>query len=187
MTSVIDIPALFSIIAEKVNSKLSKRLVDPFEVYYDYGRYIEVTRNLVQKAGGVTTDSRRFPLIWLVVPYSVTETMDGNEAKVRDIEIVIATRTEQDSNTTARIEKTFRPRLWPIYDELRSQIVKSGYFQDVDINNFHTRIDQPYWDGKETNGRNLFSDYIDAIQLKNISLTLNETTCDRFRLIGATA
>lgn len=184
MAGVINIPALFSALAAKVDLILSTRTEDPFHVYYDYGRYLEVTRNLIAKDGGDQTKHEKYPLIWLVVPYAVVETIPGIDCEIRDMEIIIATTTIQASTSPERIVKNFIPRLWPIYDELRRQIDRSGFFTDIDFDNVHTRIDQPYWDGKETRGANLFTDYIDAIQLKNIKLKVTEQTCERFNLIS---
>lgn len=184
-TQVVNIPALFSSLATKVDVALFSRETDPFHCYYDYGRYLEVTRNLSAKDGGITTKNKKYPLIWLVVPYTVVETLIGGGCEIKGMQIIIATVTKQASTTPDRYATNFIPRLYPIYDELRKQIDKSGYFIDLDFDNVHERVDQPYWDGKENSSSgNLFGDFIDAIQLKNIRLKVNEETCNKFQLIG---
>lgn len=183
---VVNIAALFNSLAEKVNAALSSRAENPFPVYYDFGRYVEVTRNLTSKDGGKESKNKKYPLIWLVVPYTVVDTWIEGPCEIKNLEIIIATATKQASTTPDRINENFIPFLYPIYDELRKQIDISGYFDDIDFNNDFERIDQPYWDGKQgTSQANLFNDYIDAIQLRGIRLTVNEQTCEKFQLIGA--
>lgn len=184
MAGVVNIYALFSQLVAKVNTATMARVV-PFPTFYDYGRYIEVTRNLMQKDSGITTKDKKYPLIWIVVPYDVTETIPGIDCEIKNMQIIIATVTKQASTTPERITDNFIPYLWPIYDELRKQIDNSGFFSDIDYENLHIRTDQPYWDGKDgTSAANFFGDYIDAIQLKNIRLKVTEQTCQKFSLIS---
>lgn len=181
MIGVINIPALFQELATRVNTALSPGL----PVYFDYGRYIEVTRNLTSKSAAIASKNNKYPLIWLVYPFTVQETIAGVGVEILDMQIIIATITTAASTTPQRMEENFIPKLYPIYQELKKQIDNSGFFSDIDFDNVHKRIDQPYWDGKDGSSvANMFNDYIDAIQLKNIRLQVNEETCDRFELIS---
>lgn len=184
--SVVNIPALWAAVAAKVDAKLFSRADDPFHVWFDYGRYIEITRRLTEKDGGVTTPSKRFPLIWLVIPFEEEYGNTGEVTELKNVQIIIATTTKLDSTTPQRMIDNFVPRLYPIYEEMIKQIKISGFFSEIGYDVPHKKIDQPYWDGKEGGAQqaNMFNDFIDAIQLKNIRLTVNETTCDQFRLIG---
>lgn len=179
--SVINIPELFKAVAAKVAAKLT------FPVFFDYGRYLEIDRRLTEKAGGKTTKAERFPLIWLVIPFSETNGGTGEYTELTNLQIIIAAITDPESTTPDRMNTNFKDVLYPIYEELLKQITISGYFSEIGYNIPHTKTDQPYWDGKEngTQQANMFSEFIDAIQLKNIRLTVNETTCSRFRLIAA--
>lgn len=186
--TLVNIPELFRAVAAKVNTTFSTRSTDPFPVYFDYGRYLEITRRLTQKTMGVESKSERFPLIWLVIPFEERNGQTEEYTDLTNLQIIIATLTKPDSTTPDRIADNFIPRLYPIYFELLNQVKESGYFSDIGYGIEHRKIDQPYWDGKDGvsgGGANMFDDFIDAIQLKNISLTVNESTCDRFRLIGA--
>lgn len=184
--SVINIPDLFATIAEKVDQKLFTRTEDPFHVWFDYGRYMEITRRLTEKQQGTNERSKRFPLIWLVIPFDEEYGKTDQVCELSNLQIILACQTEIDSTTPDRMVDNFIPRLYPIYEELINQIKLSGFFSEIGYNVAHKKIDQPYWDGKDnsTQQANMFNDAIDAIQLKNIRLTVNETTCERFRLIG---
>jgi hypothetical protein len=184
--SLVNIPALWASVAAKVDAKLFARTTDPFHVWFDYGRYIEITKRLTEKQQGTTEALKRFPLIWLVIPYDETYGETDQVCELTNLQIIIATQTKIDSTTPQRMADNFIPRLFPIYEELIKQIKLSGYFSEIGYNVPHIKTNQPYWDGKDgAQQANMFNDYIDAIQLKNIRLTVNETTCERFRLIGS--
>lgn len=184
--SVVNIPALWAAIAEKVDAKLFGRTIDPFHVWFDYGRYLEITKRLTEKQQGTTEKLKRFPLIWLVIPFDEEYGKTDQVCELTNLQIIIATQTEVDSTTPDRMVDNFIPRLYPIYEELLKQIKISGFFSEIGYEVPHKKVDQPYWDGKDNGAQqaNMFNDAIDAIQLKNIRLTVNETTCERFRLIG---
>lgn len=185
----INIPALFGAVAAKVNTVFSTRLSDPFTVYYDFGRYLEITNRLVEKGKAIVGKNQRYPLIWLVIPFREIYGDSNGYCDLTDVQIIIAMPTEPTSTTPDRIAENYVPRLYPIYEELLKQIRISGFFSEIADEIQHIKIDQPYWDGKENgnSAANMFNDFIDAIQLKNIRLTVNETTCLRFRLIGQAA
>lgn len=186
MSEVINIPELFRVIVTKVDTVLFGKPVDPFHVWFDYGRYLEITRRLTEKQQGTTEKSKRFPLVWMVIPFDEEYGKTDQVCELSNLQIIIACQTEIDSTTPDRMVDNFIPRLFPIYLELLKQIKVSGFFSEIGYDVPHKKINQPYWDGKENgaNQANMFNDVIDAIQLKNIRLTVNETTCDRFRLIG---
>lgn len=185
---IIVIPELFKEVAAKVHQALSTRATDQFPVYFDYGHYTEVTRNLTSKDGSISQKGKKYPLIWLVMDFveKVGDTTDYCE--LPDLQLIIATVTTPAITTPQRIEKTFKPRLYPIYAELMNQIEQSGFFSVSDPEAIpHERILRPYWGGQDTYGNgqaNLFNDFIDAIQIRKLKLTVNESVCDEFNLLS---
>lgn len=181
----INISALFAQVAANIDAKFAVRAVDPFRVWFDYGRYLEITRRLTEKQGGTTTRSQRFPLIWLIIPYGEIYGKTDQVCELKGLQIIIATLTEPDSTTPDRMTDTFVPRLLPIYDELIKQFETAGLFNFDGFDIPHEKINQPYWGGEDGKQQaNFFNEPIDAIQLKNIQLTVSQSSCDRFRLIG---
>jgi hypothetical protein len=182
MTLFDNIPDLFADIAAKVDEALFSRDVDPFHVYFDYGHYAEVTRNLTNKDGGVTTKNKKYPLIWLVMDFVERRGELNFPVQLPDLHILIATKTDVDSTTPKRIASNFKPRLYPIYRELLYQMGQSGYFTVTEPETIpHEKIDRPFWGGQDVNGANgvanLFNDHIDAIQVRKIKLFVNEQIC----------
>jgi hypothetical protein len=185
---IIVIPDLFKAVAAKVNEALSTRATDPFTVYFDYGHYNEVTRNLTSKDGSVSQKGKKYPLIWLVMDFVEKVGATTDYCELPDLQILIATVTTPAITAAQRIEKTFKPRLYPIYSELMDQIEQSGYFSVGDAEAIpHERILRPYWGGQDGFGNgtaNLFNDFIDAIQIRKLKLNVNESVCDEFNLLS---
>lgn len=184
------IPYLFRDIVAKVNAELSSRTTDPFNVYYDFGHYAEVTKNLTQKDRSTSQRDKKYPLIWLVMDFVERFTADEfGYCELPELQILIATVTTPKLSTAERIEKTYVPRLYPIYEELKNQMELSGYFDMSGPFFPHEKIDRPYWGGQDANGNgqaNLFNDFIDAIQLRKIKLKVNEEVCDQFNIYSTT-
>lgn len=185
---IIIIPDLFKVVAAKVNDVLSTRATDPFPVYFDYGHYTEVTRNLTNKDGSISQKEKKYPLIWLVMDFVEKAGDITAYCELPDLQILITTVTTPEITAAQRIEKTFKPRLIPVYSELMEQIEQSGYFSVSDSEAIpHERILRPYWGGQDGFGNgntNLFNDFIDAIQIRKLKLVVNESVCDTFNLLS---
>ena len=171
MTSPIFIPDLFSTIVKKVATAIG------YPVYFDYGHYNEVTRNLTQKDRSISQRDKKYPLIWLVMDY-IEEfgELDYEYCRLPDLQFIIAVPTSAAKTTSDRITDNFKTILYPIYVEFKNQIQQSGYFNNADPLK-HEKIDRPYWGGQDTLGNgqaNLFNDFIDAIQLRRVVLNVNE-------------
>ena len=186
MMDFILIPELFQKVVDRVNENLSTRAVDPFEVYYEYGHYAEIVSALKEKDGSITKKNSKYPLFWLVMDFveKCGNIKDGY-CLLPNMQILIATSTDPDLSTKDRIQKTFKPRLIPAYREFISQLSNSGFFYNADSDYTpHERILRPYWGGQESgNGQaNIFNDFIDCIQIRNLQLMVNENVCNQFDL-----
>lgn len=188
MAAFINIPELFRAVTVRVDNVFSGRAVDPFRVYFDYGRYLEVERRLAAKA--VSSNAlkyKRFPLIWLVIPFREYNGDTEQYTRLRDVQIIICNLTDPNSSTPDRYATNFATRLWPIYAEFLKQLPVTGYFSDIGYNLQHLKTDQPYWDGGEgvaPGGKNMFGDTVDAVQISNLELTVNNERCEDLRLIA---
>lgn len=185
----IHIPDLFKGIAAKVDEAMFARAENPFHVYFDYGHYVEVSKNLTSKDLSVSQKNKKYPLIWLVMDFE--ENFNGLEdafCELPALQVFIAVPSEADLSTEARMQKNFFPFLYPIYQSFLEQIALSGYFDVVDpADIIHRRILRPYWGGQDSNGNgtaNLFNDMIDAIQIRNLNLKVNTAICDQFTFLS---
>lgn len=147
-------------------------------VYFDKGHYQVVENNLTAKDKGISQKNSKYPLIWLVMDYE--ETMDGLFSYINP-SLIIAKDTDLNYTMDERRDKSFLPVLYPIYDELLRQISISSKFGMPAMGKIsHTKIDRPYWgiqSGLGNGEKNMFHDYIDAIEIKRLKLSLRRKIC----------
>lgn len=150
--------------------------LDTDEPFYMYGHPLEIINTLAKKDKHDVHKFNKFPLIALFQDF--TETMGENQAvpsAVDDLNIIIAVNTLPDYTSENRYDNSFRTILYPLYDLLIKHIVKSKWFINVDPGLVpHNKIDRLYWGrtGLYNNESNVFNDYIDAIEIQNLSLEL---------------
>ena len=183
MSQPVNIPSLFEACAAKVNTTYSTRATDPFSVFFDYGHYDAVNKNLVNKDGSITMKDK-YPLIWLVTPFEQRHAVSQDYyCELSGLDILVLTSTDPDSSLADKVAGNFEPRLWPIVRELFKQIADSGLFQVLseDAITYDYMKDWFYQSG--LNGKNnLFNDTIDAVQIRNLRLRVNESVPEKFNL-----
>jgi len=184
----VHVPGIFAYIAAQVDTVLSTRDVDPFHVYFDYGHYTEIGRNLSRKQADQASQGKRYPLIWLVMDFE--ELYDDTITDICTLpalQLFIVTETEPALSTEERMQKNFFPRLYPIYDELMNQLGNSGLFTCGDPDSIkHRRIVRPYWGGQDAIGNSvtkLFPDFVDAIQIRELNLEVDIPNCEQTILL----
>lgn len=166
------IPDLVGEVVAKVATTMKQ------EVYYDYGHYSEVVKNLDEKDKSITNKAK-YPLIWLVMDFE--EGMNGKTGDYAELslQLIIATDTSADFTMQERRDKSYLPILYPIYAELLNQFSNHRSFNGA-YNTPHTKIDRPYWGVQSGLGNgtgNLFNDFIDAIQIKNFKVNVKRKIC----------
>lgn len=147
-------------------------------VYYDFGHYLVVENNLILKDQSITLQNAKYPLIWLVMDFQESV---GPQFIDISPSLIIATSTDVNYTMEERRDNSFLPVLYPIYYELLRQISLTSDFRMPAIGKIiHTKIDRPYWgiqSGQGNGERNMFHDYIDAIEVKNLKLSLRRKIC----------
>lgn len=141
-------------------------------INFEAGNEVQVTRQQTLKEQGTASKYLKYPLVWLVTPFTVDHNGAGQQ-EAQDIKIIIAERTETELTTLQRETQIFKPVLIPIYEKLLQLISTSGKFGvlgPASIKHKHTFFH--YW-GKN-NEANIFSDFVDVIEIKNLNLIINE-------------
>lgn len=176
------IPDVFAAVVARVSQTMEALPADPFKVFFDFGHYTEVTKNLTLKDQSPTQQDKRYPLVWLVMDFD--EQMGANPAdyaRIPGVQIIIAVPTTIDYTMQERRDKNFIPTLYPIYAELIKQLAVAPEFgMPGELKLVHTKTDRPYWGGSDQLGNgtaNLFNDFIDAIQIRNLSLNVKHKIC----------
>jgi len=151
---------------------------DPDAPFYMYGHPIEIINTLMEKEKSGTLKFKKYPLIALFQDF---EEDKGEEQSINarvSLNIVIAVMTDPDYRSEDRYTNTFKPVLYPLYNKLLEKIAASGYFQVAPGNIRHRKIDRVYWGrtGLYGNEGNIFNDYIDAIEIENMELSIYNDT-----------
>lgn len=151
-------------------------------VYYMHGHPAEIVARLQQKLKIDSEKLKRFPLIMLLHDFEIlrnSPTQYGTAA----VNVIIAALTQPELNSEERYTKTFKPILYPIYNQLLHQLGRSTYFNNAQAMVKHTQIDRLYWGrtGLYGNQANMFNDYLDAIELRGLELTIKNQHCKPFK------
>jgi hypothetical protein len=174
LSEQLHIPALFKTIVERVSDRMT------FPVYFDYGSYDAVSKNLKSLDESVTMKDRKYPLVWLNTPIREVKPVGGEFAsQLPDgVDILILMGTDSDSSNDERNTDSFTAYLRPIYKELLNQIDGSYYFDCLSVNSIRHEVKEwPYHSGVESvSGKaNLFNDFIDCIQIRRMVLNVNHS------------
>lgn len=162
------IPDLVGEVVAKTSTAIGK------DVYYDYGHYQEVVKNLDEKDKSIVNKAK-YPLVWLVMDFEERMSSKSGAYAEVDLQLIIAIDTSVTYTMQDRRDINFLPVLYPLYAELLNQFsinksFSNPYFME------HTKIDRPYWgvqSGLGNGTANLFNDFIDAIQIKGLRLNVN--------------
>lgn len=162
----------------QVVAKVAVALAQP--VYYEFGHYRVVENNLVQKDGAPSLKNQKYPLIWLIMDFEETVGQVYDELGL-SMHLIIATGTEATYSMEQRRDLNFIPVLYPIYSALLRAFSESVTFSmPEELKMQHVKIDRPYWgiqSGQGNGEKNMFSDYIDAIEIRNLKLSVKRRYC----------
>jgi hypothetical protein len=117
------------------------------------------------------TKSGRIKFPCFVLFHDFPENRGGDYFDVQIPVIGIATLTKPEYLSDVRYELNYRPILYPLYQMFLIFLSRHPSVVDNDPNNIsHRKWDRLYWGviGKQTN------DYLDAIELQNLKLTLKQ-------------
>ena len=178
------VPHLFIPIVAAVSTKLLAVLqaFDPeiTGVHYLYGHPLEIIETLTARDKVEAYAYQKYPLIALF--------QDLPEDKGREIGVdgeitlhmIIARGTTPSFRAPERYDKNFIPVLYPVYYELLNQINIAKVFMTYGISSIrHTKIDRLYWgrEGLWKNEGNVFNDFLDCIELRDLKLKVDLKHC----------
>ena len=140
--------------------------------YYQFGDPQEILDNLRAITQDPTKPDQKYPLIALFTDYEEEQgRIPGIESEV-SLHLIIATLTDKNYSSPERAEINVKPILEPIYDALKACMISSGYYQNREIR--CRKIVHFYWgrNGLYDQTGNVFEDMIDAIEIKNLQLSI---------------
>ena len=153
--------------------ELIRDIVEEMEVNFYHGHPLEII-NLLQ--AGTRDEQEKgslYPAICLFQDFPETHQAD-TLSREATLNIVLITDTDPTFEAPQRYENTFKPILIPLYEEFRKQLERS--FQ---IKGDYKYTEHLYWgkSGLYGNVNNIFNDFVDAIELENLTIKV-ELNCD---------
>ena len=159
-------------VVDKVNTALTAENFG-MTVYYMYGHPKEITARLQELSNSTTNKDKKFPLIILFTDITIThETGYYGSASLR---MLICNYTEPTYISEKRTEVNFKPVLHPIKEELLKQI--SLHQQFTYEGELSYRETDMYYYGSQINDKNIFNDWIDAIELDHVRIYIKNKIC----------
>lgn len=145
---------------------------------YQYGHFAELLETLFQMTKSPEEMLKKYPLVYLVQDFSEDRGIGGYYAAT-NLNIIIAHQTLNTYKITDRMRFVFKPVLYPIYYTLLKSFADyPGILEGDDDSISHTKIDRSYWGSNPAAGnKNALTDYLDAIEITNLSLKFNYNNC----------
>jgi hypothetical protein len=149
-------------------------------VHYEHGHLIEIDQTMREKAKGITERYNKYPCVVLVedIPYTYGRT---DYAATVSIRVLILHHTNEAQKSEEREAYNFAPVLRPIYRALVETIGNRREFVVSDPYRMpHVATERKFWGSQFSDtgtDKNRFCDYIDAIEITGLELTLDESFC----------
>ena len=168
-------------VVAKVNDKLLPQL-QTFDqniqvIHFEHGHPKEIIETLVQMDQSPEDRYKKYPLVMLFQDFGEDfSDKPGSYLVNATLQIVIAFHTDKDLKAAERYSNTFKPVLYPIYDELKNQINAHKLIVSQSAKQIkHRKFDRLYWgrEGLYGTSAGILNDYIDAIEVQNLQLTFN--------------
>ncbi len=149
------------------------------QIHFEHGHPLEIIGIMKSMSEAIAKKPMRYPLVALFRDFP--QKPKQGFAFVANVQIFIMTRTKPEYYSNQRKEKSFKPILYPILNELIHQMELSGkfLFDGGMQNSWDEQIDHYFWGRESVFGSqaNIFSDWIDCIEIKNLNLKTYLKNC----------
>lgn len=148
-------------------------------IHYHYSPIHEIQQDLQNMMEGVDTPSERFPLVWLNESPPIPQNRSNQDGFFGTVtlQMWIMFHTKQNYTSEEREQLVFAPILRPIYYNIIQAITTMVEFSKPD----ERYIDHSFYEHKflGTNDKtaNVFSEFVDAIEMRDLTLRMNYKNC----------
>lgn len=163
-------PLLIDVFQELVQKTSQKVYGSPDVIDFQPGRPTQILTEVQKITNAIKTETRgkRYPLFALFYDFP-QDKGGGYPTSVTIPKISIACLTNMTDPVLARYPKTFKPILYPIYEEFLRQLTRHKNIVGNDPAAFpHKLWERP---GSQPEGQTL-NDYLDALEIMNLQLTI---------------
>lgn len=150
-------------------------------VHYLHGHPLEIIDTLRQRDMSRSFKFDKYPLVGLFQDFAeVRNSTPGIAYKVK-LHFIIARATLPSYKSDERYAFNFKPFLYPIYQHLMLGLAKHKMFMNYPGPDGvpHTKIDRMFWgrEGLYTSEANVFEDFLDCIEVRNLELNIYSKFC----------
>lgn len=139
-------------------------------INYQFGYVQELRETLAQYDNTDAFANLKFPLVWLVQPYTIEKGLLGYFGKTT-IRVFIIQESGKTLKATERMEQTFKPVIYPIYREFMKLLEKrSDIFQGDDFTGFNHKVTDRYYWGQEQ--KDFLNDVFDCMEINSLNLRI---------------
>jgi hypothetical protein len=141
---------------------------------FHYGHYKEIVNTFHEMTKNKDFKREKFPAICLFLDILERISWDGFEREA-SLHIVLLTDTDPLFNASQRKQYSFDPLLTPLYEKFIEILANSRYINELLPD--HDKIDRYFWgrEGLYGSEANIFNDYIDAIEIKDLTIKTYKT------------
>lgn len=136
---------------------------------YLYGTAKEINRELELMAKSSTDKFKRFPLIAIVEPITISQPKDGTWMYAHGFDLLICMSSDKDWSSVTRQNENVVPILLPIYEEFFKQLAKT---RSIVCQNPKKDLAHSSTIHK---GALFFSQWIDLIEIKGLEVKINQS------------
>jgi hypothetical protein len=138
---------------------------------------MEIQAMLKKWSSTPENNRQKFPAIILFEDVTIDRS-SVNEIYGRvKLNLAIVNSTKPAYSSMEREVNNFVPILNPIYWEFLEALSRTTAFRSPDKKKIrHQRIDHKFW-GRDENTKNVFSDFVDAIEMTNVDLAVDFDNC----------
>lgn len=161
-------------VVDQVNTALTAASFGHLPVYYMYGHPKEISGRLQEMSNSPTEGHKKFPLVILFTDITIEHDTPGFYGAAR-LRMLVANITQPGYISDERTALNFKPVIHPIKDELIKQISLHRQFTyEEELRYSETDM---YYYGSQINDKNVFNDYIDATELRDIRINIKNKLC----------
>lgn len=149
------------------------------EPYYDFDHILGTQQKLTTKDLDRVLKFQKFPLILLLLDVEEDKDKNKNFGYEFGCRVLMLAKTLKDYTSQQRYTNVFKPVLYPIYNDLITEMKIYKHFYNESRNLLpHKKTDRVFW-GSESNVGNtatVLNDYLDAIELNFESIKVSRKT-----------
>lgn len=173
-------PAVLPIIKANEKAALGSTKIDT--INFQNGHIEELLQTLYQDDKSPEMKTLKYPLVYLAQDFKERRGRKAGFYANTDLSIAIAHQTVDTYKSMDRYKNVIIPVLYPIYAALMNGLAASSMINESSEDLIqHDKIDRLFWGtsaiGMVPNTANKLNDYVDAIEISGLNVTILYNNC----------